>query len=51
LKSDDKGPEKGQVPLGICRFCMQMGHHMKDCVEFAKWLHKKGIPFREEWTN
>jgi hypothetical protein len=20
---------------------------MKDCAEFLKWLHKKGIPFRE----
>jgi hypothetical protein len=24
---------------------------MKDCMEFLKWLHKKGIPFREGWTN
>jgi hypothetical protein len=23
------------------------GNHMKDCVEFLKWMHKKGIAFRE----
>jgi hypothetical protein len=24
---------------------------MKDYVEFLKWLHKKGIPFREGWIK
>jgi hypothetical protein len=23
---------------------------MKDCVKFLKWLHRKGIPFKEWWT-
>jgi hypothetical protein len=49
-KSSSKAPQKGQVPQGVCKFYKQAAQHMKDCVEFLKWLYKKGIPFREWWT-
>jgi hypothetical protein len=48
-KSSGKAPEKGAFPQGICRFCRKAGHHM-ECVEFLKWLHRKGIPLRQGWT-
>ncbi|KAG8070900.1 hypothetical protein GUJ93_ZPchr0006g43512 [Zizania palustris] len=27
----------------------QEGHHMKDCVEFLKWMHKHGIRYDENF--
>jgi hypothetical protein len=46
-----KAPKKGQLPQNICKFWKKAGHRMKDRVEFLKWLHKKGISFREGWTK
>jgi hypothetical protein len=40
-------PRRGQLLQDIYKFCKKAGHHMKDCMEFLKWLHKKEIPFRE----
>jgi hypothetical protein len=50
VSPDYKAPEKGQVLQGVCKLRKQVEHHIKDCVEFLKWLHKKKIPFREGWT-
>jgi hypothetical protein len=46
-KSSGKVPKKRQLLQDVCKFYKKAGHHMKDCVEFLKWLHKKGVPFRE----
>jgi hypothetical protein len=46
LELSDKAP-KEQVPRVAYRFCKQVGHQMKDCVEFFKRFHEKEIPFTE----
>jgi hypothetical protein len=46
-----KAPKKGELLQDVYKFCKQAGHHMKDCVEFLKWLQKKEIPFRDGWKK
>ncbi|KAG8079187.1 hypothetical protein GUJ93_ZPchr0007g4417 [Zizania palustris] len=49
FKKKGKAPKDSDVPQGVCRHCKKEGHHMKDCVEFLKWMHKHGIRYDENF--
>jgi hypothetical protein len=43
-KGQGKAPikEHDHMAKGVCRHYKQEGHHMRDCVEFLKWLNIRG---------
>ncbi|XP_034598579.1 uncharacterized protein [Setaria viridis] len=36
------------VDKDTCKWCKKKGHYQKDCVEFLRFLCKKGIPYEED---